>query len=113
MTPARSTPPPPIDGLLACRVVLLQGAWPTMIEALCARFAKVPRDEWLARMARGHVLQGNGTQIAASDGFRAGIEVYYYREFSEEAIPVGEGRLRCAWLWSGRWSSDGLRELRQ
>ncbi len=93
MTPARSVPPPPIEGLLACRVVLLQGAWHTMIEALCARFAKVPRDEWLARMARGHVVQGNGTQIAANDPFRAGIEVYYYREFSEDPIPVVESIL--------------------
>jgi tRNA pseudouridine32 synthase/23S rRNA pseudouridine746 synthase len=95
MTPARSTPPPPIEGLLACRVVLLQGAWATMIEALCARFAKVPRDEWLARMGRGHVLQGNGTRIAASDPFRAGIEVFYYREFSEESIPVVESILHA------------------
>ena len=95
MTPTRSTPPPPIDGLLACRVVLLQGPWPTMIEALSTRFAKVPREEWLARMARGHVLQGNGTRIAANDVFRAGIEVYYYREFSEEPIPVVESILHA------------------
>jgi tRNA pseudouridine32 synthase/23S rRNA pseudouridine746 synthase len=95
MTPSRSTPPPPIDGLLACRVVLLQGAWPTMIEALCARFAKVPREEWLARIARGHVLHGNGAPIAANDAFRAGIEVFYYREFSEQPIPVVESILHA------------------
>lgn len=83
--------PPAIDGLTASTLQLPPGAWPTALDCLCERFPAVAREQWLERMARGRVLDGEGRWLAAESPHRVGLEVHYYREVAEEhAIPFQE-----------------------
>lgn len=76
--------PPGIDGLAASTLQLPPGAWPTVLACLCDRFPAVPRLQWLERMARGRVLDGNGTWVTPEMPYRVGLEVHYYREVPDE-----------------------------
>ena len=62
-----------------------------MLDCLCDRFAAVARAQWLERMARGRVVQGDGQSVTPQTPFRVGLEVHYYREVSAEPpIPFDE-----------------------
>ena len=62
-----------------------------MLEALCARFPRVPPSTWRDRFARGRVLDAEGNPLAVSAEYRAGKEIQYFREVPDEApIPVTE-----------------------
>ena len=76
--------PPGIDGLAASTLQLPPGAWSTVLDGLCARFPTVARAQWLERMARGRVVDGDGRALAADTPYRAGLEVHYYREVADE-----------------------------
>lgn len=83
--------PPHIDGLPASTLQLPPGAWTTVLDCLCERFASVPRAQWLERMARGRVVDGAGLQITPHTPYRVGLEVHYYREVAiETPIPFEE-----------------------
>ena len=70
------------------------GPWATVLECLCARFARIPRDTWAARFARGRILDAGGRPLAADAPYRAGLAVRYYREVVfEAAIPFAESVL--------------------
>lgn len=85
------TRPPCIDGLAASSLQLPPGAWPTVLECLCERFPRVPRAQWLERMARGRVLDAGGTPVTATTAYRVGTGIHYYREVADEpAIPFDE-----------------------
>ena len=63
----------------------------TVLEGLCARFPGVGADAWRARFARGRVLDAQGRALAVSAAYRAGAEVYYFREVADEPrIPFTE-----------------------
>jgi tRNA pseudouridine32 synthase/23S rRNA pseudouridine746 synthase len=86
--------PPTLDGLTASTLQLPPGAWPTVLDCLCERFPAVSREQWLHRMARGRVLDGEGQALDAHAPYRVGLEVHYYREVAEEpAIPFEESVL--------------------
>ncbi len=62
-----------------------------MLDCLCERFPAVGRGQWLARMARGRVVDGDGQWLTPETPFRVGLDVHYYREVSDEAaIPFDE-----------------------
>jgi tRNA pseudouridine32 synthase/23S rRNA pseudouridine746 synthase len=62
-----------------------------VLDALCARFAAIPREVWLDRMRRGLVMDVDGRAIEPERGYSAGICVQYYRELpNEAAIPFRE-----------------------
>lgn len=83
--------PPAIDGLAASSLQLPQGAWDSLLDCLCNRFPRIPRSQWLGRMARGLVTDAQGRPLAADTPYRAGLEVRYYREVAAEpAIPFQE-----------------------
>jgi tRNA pseudouridine32 synthase/23S rRNA pseudouridine746 synthase len=83
--------PPGIDGLPASTLQLPQGAWATVLDCLCERFPAIDRDQWLDRMARGRVLDGQGRWLAPETPYRVGLEVHYYREVPDEpTIPFEE-----------------------
>ena len=64
------------------------GPWTTVLDCLCARFAAIPRDQWLSRMARGLVRDADGRALAESAPYRAGLKVRYFREVAaEQPIP--------------------------
>lgn len=83
--------PPNIDGLGASTLQLPPGAWPTVLDCLCERFPAVARLQWLERMARGRVVDGDGRWLTPETPYRVGLEVHYYREVSDEPpIPFHE-----------------------
>jgi tRNA pseudouridine32 synthase / 23S rRNA pseudouridine746 synthase len=83
--------PPGIDGLAASTLQLPAGDWPTVLDCLCARFPAVSRAQWLGRMARGKVVDGDGREITPTTPHRVGLEVHYYREVADEpTIPFAE-----------------------
>ena len=78
--------PPSIDGLAASTLQLPPGAWPAVLDCLCERFPAVARWQWLERMARGRVVDGDGRWVTPETPHRVGLEVHYYREVSDEAL---------------------------
>ena len=83
--------PPGIDGLGSSTLQLPPGPWPTVLDCLCERFPAVPRADWLARMARGRVTQGEGRLVTPDTPHRTGLEVHYFREVADEpGIPFEE-----------------------
>ncbi|MEO6104592.1 MAG: pseudouridine synthase [Pseudoxanthomonas sp.] len=83
--------PPSIDGLAASTLQLPPGAWPTVLDCLCEQFPAVARVQWLERIARGRVVDGDGRCLTPETPYRVGLEVHYYREVvSELPIPFDE-----------------------
>ena len=76
--------PPSIEGLAASTLQLPPGAWPTVLDCLGERFPAVARVQWLQRMARGRVVDGDGRWLTPETPYRVGLEVHYYREVSDE-----------------------------
>ncbi|HEY8683806.1 MAG TPA: pseudouridine synthase [Rhodanobacter sp.] len=83
--------PPPIPSFVrdadASTVQLPPGAWTTVLDALCARFPAIGREQWLDRMARERVLDADGVPITAFTRFRVGQSIHYYREVIDE-LPI-------------------------
>jgi len=71
--------------IAASTVHLSPGPWATVLDALCAYFPNVDRAQWLDRMARGRVLDGQGCAVAPATPYRAGLCVRYWREVAGEA----------------------------
>ncbi|MEO8742078.1 MAG: pseudouridine synthase [Lysobacteraceae bacterium] len=83
--------PPSIDGLAASTLQLPPGAWSSVLDCLCQRFPAVTRLQWLQRMERGRVVDGDGRWLTPETAYRIGLEVHYYREVSDERpIPFDE-----------------------
>lgn len=62
-----------------------------MLDCLCGRFPAITRAQWLDRMARGRVVDGEGQWLTAATPYRLGLEVHYYREVADEPrIPFEE-----------------------
>jgi tRNA pseudouridine32 synthase/23S rRNA pseudouridine746 synthase len=63
----------------------------TILEYLCERFPKVPRETWAARIDAGKVCDGKNAPITASTRYKPGMTVFYFREVEmEEEIPFEE-----------------------
>jgi tRNA pseudouridine32 synthase/23S rRNA pseudouridine746 synthase len=60
------------------------GDWSTVLDCLCARFPAISREVWLARMARGRVLDARHQPIDASHAYRPGLRIHYFREVPDE-----------------------------
>lgn len=91
--PARRTPSPlPLrDGVAASYVWLPEGEWPDLLAFLLSRFPQVSEATWLQRMARGEVVDAQGTLLAPHSAFRRGQQIFYYRELEQETpIPFQE-----------------------
>ena len=83
--------PPSIDGLAASTLQLPPGPWLSVLDGLCERFPAVARAQWLERMARGLVVDGDGREVTPETPYRVGLEVHYYREVPDELpIPFDE-----------------------
>lgn len=65
-----------------------------MLDALCDQFPAIGRPQWLDRIARQRVLDGQGVAITAATPYQAGLRIHYFREVVDEApIPVTESLL--------------------
>jgi tRNA pseudouridine32 synthase/23S rRNA pseudouridine746 synthase len=87
---------PSLDGLAASTLQLPPGAWATVLDCLCDRFPTVAREQWLERMARGHVVDDAGCALTPETPHRVGLEVHYYRDVPHETpIPFAEAVLHA------------------
>ncbi|MEO6064961.1 MAG: pseudouridine synthase [Lysobacterales bacterium] len=76
--------PPVRDGVSASRLQLPAGAWRTLLDGLAAHFPAISRERWLDRIARGRVIDAQGVTLTATTPYRAGAEICYWREVSDE-----------------------------
>ncbi|MHC8406456.1 pseudouridine synthase [Pseudomonas sp. TMB3-21] len=75
----------------ASTLYLPPGAWRTVLDCLCEHFSAIDREQWLDRIARGRVLDGQGTPIAVDLPYKEGLRIHYFREVRDEKpIPVTE-----------------------
>jgi tRNA pseudouridine32 synthase/23S rRNA pseudouridine746 synthase len=88
---AKQSRPPTKNGVGPSSVSLPAGTWPTIVDFLAERFQRIPRAEWLARVARGEVLNEELVPIAADSGYVPHGTVHYYRHVADEPrIPFQE-----------------------
>ncbi|MCO7571139.1 pseudouridine synthase [Pseudomonas protegens] len=75
----------------ASTLYLPPGSWPTVLDCLCDHFKAISREQWLDRIARGRVLDGQGQPIRVDLAYREGLRIHYFREVPDEkVIPVQE-----------------------
>ena len=75
----------------ASTLYLPPGSWPTVLDCLCNHFKAISREQWLDRIARGRVLDGQGQPISLDLAYREGLRIHYFREVPDEkVIPVQE-----------------------
>lgn len=65
---------------------LPQGDWATVLDCLCARFPGIAREVWLARMARGLVLDSSNRPLGPDEPYREALRVQYFREVVDERV---------------------------
>ena len=70
----------------ASTVHLPPGAWATVLDGLCAQFGAIDRTQWVDRIGRGRVLDGQGVAISPQTPYRAGMRIHYYREVADEPV---------------------------
>ncbi|NMY95309.1 pseudouridine synthase [Pseudomonas proteolytica] len=75
----------------ASTLYLPPGPWATVLDCLCEHFRAIGREQWLDRIARGRVLDGNGQPIGVGLAYKEGLRIHYFREVPDEKpIPVHE-----------------------
>ncbi|MCU1309051.1 MAG: pseudouridine synthase [Candidatus Angelobacter sp.] len=63
----------------------------TVLEFLCERFSRVPREIWAARIDSGKVCDSMNAPITPTTRYQPGMTVFYFREVEMEAeIPFQE-----------------------
>ncbi|GAA0889093.1 pseudouridine synthase [Rhodanobacter soli] len=70
----------------ASTVHLPSGNWISVLDTLCDHFATVSREQWLDRIVRGRVLDGQGVAITPQTPYYAGMRIHYYREVADETV---------------------------
>ena len=75
---------PTRHGVSPSCVGLPGGVWPTFTDFLVERFAAIPRDIWLARMAAGLVADEFGGAVTPERPYRGHMRLYYYRALPQE-----------------------------
>ena len=62
-----------------------------MLSFLLERYPQISAAQWLDRMARGEVLNGDGAVLGPDSAYRRGMRIFYYRELERETpIPFHE-----------------------
>lgn len=62
-----------------------------MLRFLVERFPDIPGPSWEERLARGDVVDAQGTPLRADSHVRSGMRIWYYRELEAETpIPFAE-----------------------
>lgn len=85
------TPLPIRDGVSPSKQYLPVGNWRSMLEFLQQFFPEVGEATWIMRMHKGEVVDADGSRIMPDHAYRAGAQLYYYRELEGETpIPFDE-----------------------
>jgi len=84
-------PLPTRDGVSPSCVALPPGPWPTVLDHLAERFPMVAREDWIARMDAGEVVDAQGRPLSPQSPCRKDLRVHYYRTLAHEPpIPFEE-----------------------
>ncbi|MBI3230777.1 MAG: pseudouridine synthase [Burkholderiales bacterium] len=78
------SPLPAKEGVQASYVWLPVGNWATLQDFLQQRFPFVALDIWQARAAKGELQDQRGQHLTLEMPYRAGLQVFYYRELERE-----------------------------
>lgn len=79
------------DGVAPSYLWLPEGQWPDMLSFLLERYPQIGAAQWLDRMARGEVLNGDGAVLGPGSAYKRGMRIFYYRELEHETpIPFQE-----------------------
>ncbi len=78
---------PTRDGVGPSVITLPVGDWLLVIDFLLQRFDAIPREEWLARMCNGLVMDENGVAVSSDRPYQAHLKIFYYRAIENE-IPI-------------------------
>jgi tRNA pseudouridine32 synthase/23S rRNA pseudouridine746 synthase len=79
------------DGVAPSYLWLPEGSWDNMLSFLVHRYPLVSAENWLSRMARGEVVNGEGQVLRPDSAYRRGMRIFYYRELEYETpIPFQE-----------------------
>lgn len=70
----------------ASTLYLPPGSWSTVLDCLCDHFKAISREQWLDRIARGRVLDGQGQPISLELAYREGLRIHYFREVPDEKV---------------------------
>jgi tRNA pseudouridine32 synthase/23S rRNA pseudouridine746 synthase len=85
---------PTKNGVSPSCIALPKGEWRTVTDFLIHQFPNIPESEWLARIARGDVLNEQGSAIVPDQLYQPYSKLYYYRSLpSELRIPFEESVL--------------------
>ncbi len=76
------------DGVAPSYLYLPEGDWPDMISFVVERFPDVSEAAWRERMARGDVVDANGTALLPGSRFKRGLRMFYYRELETPETPI-------------------------
>ncbi len=84
-------PLPLRDGVAPSYLWLPHDVAGPLLPFLVKTFPAISEASWLARIARGHVVDGGGHVLAADSALRRGMRLWYYREVeAEPPIPFAE-----------------------
>ena len=84
-------PLPIVEGVGPSCVTLPAGPWKTVTDFLNERYPRVDFATWIARMAKGQVVDETGLQLNPGSAYRMGARIFYYRELAaEKPIPFHE-----------------------
>ncbi|MEN9865501.1 MAG: hypothetical protein RL748_1091 [Pseudomonadota bacterium] len=79
------------NGLAPSYCWLPPGQWPDLLSFLIQRFPAISATVWRERMARGEVVDAAGNALHTTSPYRAGLQIFYYRELPQETpIPFRE-----------------------
>ena len=81
------------EGVGASRVRLPAGNWATLLDFLCERFPAISKQEWTARIHKGHVLHENGSVVEPGEPYSAHQFIFYYRDVPQEATLPEDARV--------------------
>ena len=85
---------PTRDGVGPSVITLPVGDRLLVLDFLIQRFDAIPREEWLARMQNGLVMDENDEAVYPERPYQAHLKVFYYRSIeNEQAIPFVESIL--------------------
>ena len=91
---APAIPLPVRDGVAPSYLWLPEGQWPDMLSFLLERYPQIGAAQWLDRMARAEVVDGDGAVLGPDSACRRGMRIFYYRELEcETPIPFEEAIL--------------------
>jgi tRNA pseudouridine32 synthase/23S rRNA pseudouridine746 synthase len=81
-------PLPTRDGVAPSYLWLTETRAGGMLRFLVERFPDVSQAAWVARLARGEIVDATGTALHADSQVRQGMRIWYYRELEQSETPI-------------------------